>query len=938
MAVLVTQDWHLHKDHAMDSPSSNTPNSSVPRQRVSPPNESSSAPSGVAAPQNHHYPYPVQQQQAGWNAHAQPFYPAAAFYQNAHQQPYPMHPSQQGQVPPHGPFFDPNAQFAQWAYQQMMFNAQQQAHQLSQHGPPSSSQRGRSSSTNSPADFFPHNQLHNFSPFPSGTPPPHPSQLPNGYRSGSASNGSTGSASPAYDGFHPYRRPNHRQATQPSSDQPATGDWRQQAIQPPYTRPDAAGSTTSVNSTGSTSRQRTSSLQGSSNGTSGSPHHHTGNNGAAGSVRSRNGPSPQQQAHPSSGSAGRSGGNLPTRSSSPIQSSARGNLPARSSSPIQTSARPHHRNPSSSSSTSSVTRTSQSGSSVLHAPTPRPARPSPLSQGISTAEKRMSRDDSELLEPLPNSAASRGFKGRFRRVLSLNATQAISEEESSGTPSSSSPLANRAAALQSNAADAGDAASTATKQAKKKRTALFNSRLNASTDNISLSSTMSSASVVIRKLGSIGKLARRNSLAGITSLFKDKKDNEDAAKSDGKKGKKKRGGKAEAAQASVSHVTAELDRPSSEWSAELNGLSPAAKLARQHTLKSNAEAAAKARAQEEAAAAAAAAADAATAAAGSSSDGSQAGGSMPTTWEKNTSTNRGIPGTMRANEDGMRVVVEDDDSGSEGESEHPHDYSAHIDGWEDEDWSHIDDDEDLTIRQGLERTSLGDDECDEEPWAIGIRRSLERTRQPSKGILKSMRSNQSLTFMLITQASLFADAGGYDQHIFMDTPTNYSRLRSNSYNAHPAKAHEPGPLARIPSPNPDHIDGLRHPTASSGAPVFLPALPFEEDEGTRPSSERTLFNHPNLNSSAPVLSTVLSSPPTLAHRSATTPAKRLAFANNLSVYDTFPSSVYDRRSEPATWSRLTPALAQRIKEELNSFKMEEMEVHASSRIHTQFFV
>jgi len=48
--------------------------------------------------------------------------------------------------------------------------------------------------------------------------------------------------------------------------------------------------------------------------------------------------------------------------------------------------------------------------------------------------------------------------------------------------------------------------------------------------------------------------------------------------------------------------------------------------------------------------------------------------------------------------------------------------------------------------------------------------------------------------------------------------------------------------------------------------------------------------------------------------------------------------VYDRRSEPATWSRLTPALAQRIKEELNSFKMEEMEVHAASRIHTQFFV
>ena len=549
----------------------------------------------------------------------------------------------------------------------------------------------------------------------------------------------------------------------------------------------------------------------------------------------------------------------------------------------------------------------------------------------------MSRDDSELIEPLPNSAAIRsgGLKGRLRRALSLNASQAIAEEESSATPSSSSP---RTAGLQSNAADAGDAGSTATKQAKKKRTALFNSRLNASTDNISLSSTMSSASVVIRKLGSIGKLARRNSLAGITSLFKDKKDNDDTGESDGKKGKKKRGGKGEAAEASVSHVTAELDRSSSEWSAELNGLSPAAKLARQHTLKSNAEAAARAKAQEEAAAAVVATADTATLAASGSGDGSQAAGSLPTTWEKNTTTNRGTPGTVRANEEGLRVVVEDDDSGSEGESEHPHDYSAHIDGWEDEDWSHIDDDEDITIRQGLERTSLGDDEGDDEPWAIGIRRSLERTLQPSRGILKSMRPNQSLMFMLITQAFLFADADGYDQHTFIDTPTNYSRHRSNSYNSHPAKAHELGPLARIPSPNPDHIDGLRHPTASSGAPVFLPALSFEDDEGTRPPSERTLFNHPNLNSSAPVLSTALSQPPTLAHRSATTPAKRLAFANNLSVYDTFPSSVYDRRSEPATWSRLTPALAQRIKEELNSFKMEEMEVHAASRIQYAFLL
>ncbi|KIJ58738.1 hypothetical protein HYDPIDRAFT_56439, partial [Hydnomerulius pinastri MD-312] len=81
----------------------------------------------------------------------------------------------------------------------------------------------------------------------------------------------------------------------------------------------------------------------------------------------------------------------------------------------------------------------------------------------------------------------------------------------------------------------------------------------------------------------------------------------------------------------------------------------------------------------------------------------------------------------------------------------------------------------------------------------------------------------------------------------------------------------------------------------------------------------------------PALSTIQTGPTALSHRAPST-TKRLVFASNLSVYDTFSSTVYDRRSEPATWSRLTPALAQRIKEELNSYKMEEMEVHACSRM------
>ncbi|KAI0042210.1 hypothetical protein FA95DRAFT_1575882 [Auriscalpium vulgare] len=941
MAVLAPQDWQPPRDHAMDSPSANTTNPAVPRQRVSPANDHSPAPSPISPPQGPPYPYPVQQQQTtGWNPAAQPFYPA--FYQNPHQQPYPIHPHpQQGQIPSQSPYFDPNAQFAQWAYHQMMFNAQQQAHQLAAHASSpggSMSQRGRSQSASNPTEYFAQNQLQNFGPFNNGTPPPHPSQqLPNGYRGSPAPQQQQPQQpqQPQYDGFHPYRRPNNRQGShgsEPPTQAAPANDWRQAVpFQPPYARADAAGSTTSVNSTGSASRQRTSSLQGSSG--AGNAHPHSTTPSTNGSVRSRGG-GPTPPGHSPSGSARGGGVSSPT-----------------SATTSQSSVRPHHRNGSSSSSSSSVpsARPPPSASpSLPHAPAPRPVRPSPLSQAsMSVADKRKSRDDSELMEPIPsqNIVRSGGLKGRLRRALSLSAAQAISEEEAaaenappapaaalpSGLPSSS---AAGGSPLQSNAAENGDGASTATRQAKKKsRTALFNSRLNASTDNISLSSTMSSASVVIRKLGSIGKLARRNSLAGITSLFKDKekKEKDDGEGGAGKKDKKKKKGeKGEAAEASISHVTAELDRGSGsgsgEWNAELNGLSPAAKLARQHTLKSNAEAAAAAKAravarQEEAAASAAASKE-----------------PVPPTWEKNTTTRAGEAAargtTVRVNEEGMKVIVEDDDSASSGGSaSHDHDHSHHLDGWEDEDWSHVDDEED-TIRQSLARSSLGDEEDDEEdsdhePWAVNVRRSEERARQPTRGILKN--------------------ADKFDQTVFME---NAQRVRANSYNS-PA-ARELGPLAHIPAPDPDHIDGVRHAhhgstsssstAASSSSPApFLPPLAFggvvtASPELEDPPRAHTVFQHPALNSSAPVLSAV-HGPPTLTHRAATAPAaKRLSFASNLTVFDTFPAAVYDRRSEPATWSRLTPALAQRIKEELNSYKMEEMEVHASSRIHTQFFV
>lgn len=52
-----------------------------------------------------------------------------------------------------------------------------------------------------------------------------------------------------------------------------------------------------------------------------------------------------------------------------------------------------------------------------------------------------------------------------------------------------------------------------------------------------------------------------------------------------------------------------------------------------------------------------------------------------------------------------------------------------------------------------------------------------------------------------------------------------------------------------------------------------------------------------------------------------TPSKNISFSPRIQFHDTWTSTDYDRRGEIATCNRLTPMLAQQIKEELNSFKM-----------------
>ncbi|AAW43878.1 conserved hypothetical protein [Cryptococcus deneoformans JEC21] len=409
---------------------------------------------------------------------------------------------------------------------------------------------------------------------------------------------------------------------------------------------------------------------------------------------------------------------------------------------------------------------------------------------------------------------------------------------------------------------------------------------NMSTDNISLSSTVSSASMMIRKMGSIGKLAKRNSLMGISRIFKEKPKDEDAGlpqkevKKIKKEKKKKSKSKGEAAPAAISHATAEPERLiNDEEDRALAGLTPAAKLARQYTLRSRAEAAQR---QNDNVAAKSTpnqdvVGDIESVTAAVPHEGPNLGPEVVHVQPRQT------PTLVHAVAVTEHEYDSEDDSSDEGDTM-----------------------EDLTMTMGRTRLS---DEADAEFKATWGNAYIDKNAVPKKGILKQSSSYSS-----------------------QDEETN-NRPRSNS--THEAISAKPGPLARLPPSDPARLDGLEqllHPSDDSKNP----SLPTSSPEQVSPAPER-MYQLPVQNTSAPTLSFMTPSTHHAPPRSMTAPGrKRLLWAPECAVYTTYDCLTYDRRSEPATCNRLTPELAMAIKQELNAFKLE-MPIHPESRIYTHYF-
>ncbi|SNX86682.1 uncharacterized protein MEPE_05391 [Melanopsichium pennsylvanicum] len=489
---------------------------------------------------------------------------------------------------------------------------------------------------------------------------------------------------------------------------------------------------------------------------------------------------------------------------------------------------------------------------------------------------------------------------------------------------------------------------------------IFNRKFNSSTDNISISSTVSSASVMLRKVGNLGKLARRHSLMGLTNMFNKEKDREgldgfhgnsfgampqasDDSAINTKSKKVTKSKKGVPATASITHATVELE------SARVTeaGMTPAASYVRQHQLQMQAQAEVEARATRERQ--------------DSEAKAREAGEQRQKMIEKEKERLKSKRGWRKkfgsSNGGSISSITSDAPTGLETTYAEPDSYAdgATADpvvsavppqisipygeegGFDASFDSELLEPPHMPAAGGLGGEDSGDEfETDSlRHWGEGIERSRASAAQfkNPKGILKKTASTPDLSL-----------SGGFEKPFA-------GRIRANSYDAPQSASasstlHSPSTMTHIQTGTAgvERLDGVgaktESPASSRPGSRSDDIPPHSASSGSIQHTGGVLGHHSN--SSMPTLSLMMDpSADFLPQRSVTAPSqpkKKLSFADDLIFHSTWPATVYDRRGEQATCNRLTPMLAQRIKEELNTYKMEEMAVAPSSRIYTHFFV
>ncbi|WAQ92658.1 hypothetical protein PtA15_17A140 [Puccinia triticina] len=441
-----------------------------------------------------------------------------------------------------------------------------------------------------------------------------------------------------------------------------------------------------------------------------------------------------------------------------------------------------------------------------------------------------------------------------------------------------------------------------------RRFGFLNSKSNSSTDNLSISSTVSSASVMIRKLGNLGKSARTKGVMGLTKIFRDKSEAAAAGEStpddgNGFSTKQDRFKKTSSpnqhknlASTSVAQVQAEVDR---SLSVEFPGMTPAAAFI--HKQKQHVRSKGRA----------GSIGSASSMTPGSASEARKKMIEKEKEKIKSKKSRKwgfaGLGGSGTSSED-LPVSPSVEDLRRPAEHQHASDVE------DNEDW------DENTVRganiEGLIDSCIGNplksvEELrgdDDDPEALD-----EYDMESLFGNAPSTEGSSSRRAGLRPRPSKEA----VPKKGILKNAQNFSQEQHLSPGSFQSK-----PISAATTPDSPQPRALAEDPATAATGGLLPQL-GKPGQGVGAAID---FGSAGPNLSLAIAGTEVSKD------------RRATFAQHLSVHTTWPPAIYDRRGELATCNRLTPTLAQRIKEEINAFKMEEMEVHYASRVHTHFFV
>ncbi|CAG8479076.1 4119_t:CDS:2 [Rhizophagus irregularis] len=174
------------------------------------------------------------------------------------------------------------------------------------------------------------------------------------------------------------------------------------------------------------------------------------------------------------------------------------------------------------------------------------------------------------------------------------------------------------------------------------------------------------------------------------------------------------------------------------------------------------------------------------------------------------------------------------------------------------------------------------------------------------------------------------------QSLDNDSPNHFKQQNSTSPLCNQFRINKsPSRPSSLPAPAKDKEPSL---SATTPRRLSVPAPPSIIKPDNNNNQSKSPFVNLGANGTRSVPSLVLLRDTDIPPAPSTPSSiKKLQFSSKILVHETWTREDYDRRGDQSTCNKLTPILAQKIKDELNEYKTVEMQVHEDSKNNTHYF-